>query len=105
MLTSFQSLFPERGETILPAVTSRNELLRELLEVPGIAKDLLPQLKLASLTVNQVVYESGDKVELVYLPLDCVVSRLSITEDGTTVETSMVGREGVLGMSTILGSG
>ena len=26
-------------------------------------------------------------------------------EDGTTVETSMVGREGLVGMSAILGSG
>ena len=105
MLSSFQSSIPERGETILAAVTSRNELLRELLEVPGIAQDLLPELKLVSLNVNQVLYESGDKIDLVYLPLDCVVSELAIMEDGTTLETSMVGREGIVGISTILGSG
>src|SRR6185369_12228644 len=38
-------------------------------------------------------------------PIDSVVSSLAIMEDGTTVETSLGGRESVVGASTVLGSG
>src|SRR6185503_2799261 len=86
-------------------VISRNELLRGILAAPEVSLDLRSELKVISLEVNQVLYESGDKIELVYFPIDSVVSSLAIMEDGTTLETSMVGREGLVGVSTILGSG
>ena len=87
------------------SIASRNELLAELLQVPSISSFLLPELKLVSLTVNQVLFELGDQIEYIYFPLDSVVSGLAIMEDGTTIETSMIGREGLVGISTILGSG
>lgn len=87
------------------SISSENELLGELLSVPNISASLLPELRIVSLTVNQVLYELGDKMDHVYLPLDSVVSGLAIMEDGTTVETSMIGREGLVGISSILGSG
>ena len=90
---------------ISDAMTSGNEVLRGLLSVPGIDKDLMPELRVVSLDVNQVLYEAGDKINLVYFPLDSVVSGLAIMEDGTTMETTMVGREGLVGISSILGSG
>lgn len=105
MATNLQSLFSDRREMISDAVASGNELLRGLLAVPGIGKDLVPELRLISLDVNQVLYESGDKIDFVYFPLDSVVSGLAIMEDGTTMETTMVGREGLVGISSILGSG
>ena len=86
-------------------ITSRNDLLRELLAVPSIAQELLPELRVVPLAVNQVLYESGDKIDLVYFPLDAVVSTLAIMEDGTTLETAMVGCESLVGISTILGTG
>ena len=82
----------------------RNELLKELLSVPTVATDLVRDLKLVTLSVNQVLYEQGDHIDCVYFPLDSVVSALAIMEDGTTMETSMVGREGMLGISAVLGS-
>ena len=87
------------------SIASQNQLLAELLSVPSIAPSLLPELKVVPLMVNQVLYELGDKMDHVYLPLDSVVSGLAIMEDGTTIETSMIGREGLVGISTILGSG
>ena len=45
------------------------------------------------------------KIVDVYFPLNGMVSLLGILEDGTTIETAMVGREGMLGISAILGSG
>lgn len=84
---------------------SRNELLKQFFTIPGVAEDLLDHLRIVPLATNQVLYEQGDKIDFVYFPLDCVISGLAIMEDGTTVETSMVGYEGFLGVSTVLGSG
>jgi CRP-like cAMP-binding protein len=55
--------------------------------------------------VNQVLYEQGDKIDAVYFPLDSAVSGLAIMEDGTTIETALIGRDGLVGLSTVLGSG
>ena len=95
----------DRKEVLTSSIASRNELLKELFKIQGIGPYLLPELKMVSLSVNQVLYEQGDAIDFVYLPLDCVISGLAIMEDGTTVETSMVGREGLVGISAVLGSG
>ena len=105
MAINLQSLFIDRKEMLSPRDTSRNELLNKLLRVPTIASYLQPEFKVVSFTVNQVLYELGDQIDYVYFPLDSVVSGLAIMEDGTTMETAMVGREGMVGTSTILGSG
>lgn len=102
---TFQPLVLERKELLTTSIASKNELLKELLSVPNVANDLLQELRVVPLTVNQVLYEQGDKIEFLYFPLDCVASGLAIMEDGTTIETAMVGRESVVGISTILGSG
>lgn len=90
---------------ITSSTASRNELLGWLLNIPGTVTTLLPELRIVPLTVNQVLYEQGDKIDVVYFPLDSVISNLAIMEDGTTIETSMIGREGLVGISTVLGSG
>lgn len=100
-----QSVFVDRVESLSPELILRNQLLRGLLAVPEIARNLRPDLKVVSFDVNQVLYESGDKIEFVYFPIDSIVSSLAIMEDGTTMETSMAGPEGMVGISSILGSG
>ena len=105
MSISFHLNLPEKKEMLVATAASRNELLKELLSTPAVAHELLPNLRLVTLSVNQVLYEQGDKIEHVYFPLDSIVSGLSIMEDGTTMETTMVGPEGVVGISSILGSG
>src|SRR5215470_361442 len=102
---SFQPLFSDRKDLLTTSIASRNELLKELLALPGIGNDLLQEMRVVPFTVNQVLYEQGDKIDFLYFPLDCVASGLAIMEDGTTIETSMVGRESVIGVSTILGTG
>lgn len=105
MVSSLKSFIPDRREFVTTSLASRNNVLRNLLSVPATAEQLLPALRIVPLTVNQVLFEQGDKIDYVYFPLDCVVSHLAIMEDGTTLETSMVGPEGLVGVSTILGSG
>src|SRR6185369_12991281 len=102
---SFHPLLSERKDLLTTAIASKNELLKELLSLPVIANELFQELRVVSLSVNQVLYEQGDKIEFLYFPVDSVASSLAIMEDGTTIETSMVGCEGVVGISTILGSG
>lgn len=98
------SYLPDRRAALNPGVAAQNQLLDELLRVPVIESSLLPKLNVVPLTLNQVLYEHGDHTEYVYFPLDAVISQLAIMEDGTTLETAMVGREGLIGMSAILGS-
>jgi len=83
---------------------STNQLLRELNSFE-FASDLLTDSTIVSLKINQVLYEQGDKIKSVYFPLNSVVSNLAIMEDGNTLETSMVGCEGLVGISAILGRG
>jgi CRP-like cAMP-binding protein len=104
-MNSNLQILPEKRELLTTTSASRNELLGELLSIPGVAINLLPELRIVPLAVNQVLYEQGDKIDFVYFPLDSVVSGLAIMEDGTTIETQMVGREGLVGISTVLGSG
>ena len=104
MITNLQSFLLDKKEMLAASMPSRNDCLRELLSVPAIADDLLNDLKLVTLSVNQVLYEQGDHIDYVYFPLDSVISTLAIMEDGTTMETAMVGRDGLIGISAILGS-
>jgi CRP-like cAMP-binding protein len=87
------------------SVGSANDLLAQLMASAETKDSLTPHLKLVSLERNQVLYEHGDKIEEVYFPIDSVVSSLVVMEDGVTIETSMVGPEGLVGTSAILGSG
>jgi CRP-like cAMP-binding protein len=99
---------PLLAEKNLPLLNlaARNELLAQLLAADNFSKDpLLSHLRPVSLERNQVLYEQGDTIDFIYFPLDCVVSNLAIMEDGTTIETSLVGCEGLVGISAILGSG
>lgn len=105
MSTDLQTFLTDKRDMLTTNLASRNYLLRELLGIPGLSNHLFPELRVVPLTVNQVLYEQGDKIDVVYFPLDCVVSALAIMEDGTTLETSMVGRDGLVGISTVLGSG
>lgn len=105
MASSFQSFLTDERDLLTSSVASKNQLLQHLFGEQGVKDRLLPELRMVSLSGNQVLYEQGDQIDSVYFPLDSVVSGLAIMEDGTTVETSMVGREGFVGMSCILGSG
>ena len=105
MASNLYSLPDTPGMMLTASNASQNDLLRVLFDIPDIATSLLPEFRIVTLTTNQVLYEQGDKIDFVYFPLDAVVSGLAIMEDGTTLETSMVGRDCMIGVSTLLGSG
>src|ERR1041384_3205330 len=105
MSGNLQLLIPDRKDILTSSIASQNDVLRVLLSTPETTNFLLSELKMVHFSVNQVLYEAGDRIDYVYFPLNSIVSALAIMEDGTTLETSMVGREGLVGISTILGSG
>jgi CRP-like cAMP-binding protein len=80
--------------------STRNRLLNHLLASDA---SFLPQVRVVRLGFNDVIYEYGDSIDEVFFPLDSIVSSLAIMEDGTTIEISMVGNEGVVGLSALLG--
>lgn len=50
------------------------------------------------LKVGKVIYEPGDTVKFAYFPLaSSVASFLVVMDDGSVIETAMVGREGAIG--------
>lgn len=99
------NLKPVEDERQILKIASKNSLLRDLLNSEALNDQLVSTLRLVSLSPNQVLYEQGDRIDQIYFPVDSVVSVLGIMEDGTTVETAMVGHEGLIDISAILGSG
>jgi len=97
--------FIDEKELLPIALANKNRLLTQFLTTVDVRDALLSHLKIVSIERNQVLYEQGDPIDSVYFPLDSIVSSLAIMEDGTTLETSMVGREGLVGISAIMGSG
>ena len=63
---------------------------------------LAPYLTTVRLEKDEVVYIAGDQIRYVYFPINGLISLLSTTETGSTVEVAMVGNEGVVGLPVIL---
>jgi hypothetical protein len=59
---------------------------------------IVPHLVEAEQAANELLYNPGDDVDLVYFPCgSTLVSFLVSNEDGRDVETILVGREGAVG--------
>ena len=56
-----------------------------------------------SLRLNAYVFRAGDPLHYVYFPQDAVTSLVASLEDGRSVEVSLTGSEGILGIPSILG--
>ena len=65
---------------------------------------LFPHLKLVALPLGTVLYESGVPLRYIYFPVDCVISLLYVLENGSSAEISVVGKEGLVGVSLFIGS-
>src|SRR6185369_9375264 len=63
---------------------------------------LLPFFELVRLTPGKILYDVGDTVRHAYFPKGGMISLLSITEDGRTIEVGMVGNEGMTGLPTVV---
>jgi CRP-like cAMP-binding protein len=66
---------------------------------------LSPSLEFVNLSFGETLYDSGDEMPYLYFPASSIVSLIYTTENGSTAEMGMVGRCGVVGISTFLGGG
>lgn len=62
------------------------------------------RLELVELPLNQVMYSAGRAPEYVYFPTTAIVSLISMTLDGASAEVALVGNDGVVGISWLLGA-
>jgi CRP-like cAMP-binding protein len=67
-------------------------------------EQILAHLEPFHLDHSAVIYEIGSRIEYVYFPNSGMVSLISHTEEGETLEVCIVGFEGLVGLSVFLES-
>ena len=70
---------------------------------PASYQPLLPHLELVEMPLGHSLYESGGKLQYVYFPIEGIVSLLYVTQNGSSAELAVVGREGMIGVSLFMG--
>lgn len=84
-----------------PIFPEQNHLLAAL---PASAKKrIFPKLKLVELNLGEVIHESGQTIEFVYLPTNSIISMLYVMTSGASAEISVVGNEGIAGIAVFMG--
>ena len=93
------------GTSHQPAPTSPDPKLNHLLGAlpPEEYDRILPHLELVALPLDETLCEAYFEMKYVYFPLDCIVSLLGIMENGGSAEISVVGNEGIVGVSLFMG--
>ncbi len=64
---------------------------------------LLPHLELVEMGLGHSVYESGERLQYLYFPIEGIVSLLYVTQNGSSAELAVVGREGMIGVALFMG--
>ena len=88
---------------VLETVSTRNRILSALSHEE--ISRIQPHLERIHLEKGKIIYITGDAIQHVYFPVKGLLSLLSATETGSTVELAMVGNEGVVGLPAILKNG
>ncbi|MDQ4122146.1 MAG: Crp/Fnr family transcriptional regulator [Acidobacteriota bacterium] len=85
----------------ISSITSpRNQILSSL---PYKEFDRLkPELKKIKVSHGDILYRPNEPVKFVYFPEDCIVSTITVFDDGTSIENGIVGNEGLLGVAPAL---
>ena len=79
----------------------QNHLLAALPEADFVR--LQPSLELVPMPLGHILYESGNHLQHVYFPTNCIVSLLYVMEDGHSAEIAVVGNEGIVGVALFMG--
>jgi CRP-like cAMP-binding protein len=86
----------------LSSPTIKNRLLGGL-PLEALA-ELIEHLQRVDLPKKRVIYEVGAPLDHVYFIEDGIASVLTMMEDGASSEVGMVGPEGLIGISALLGA-
>jgi CRP-like cAMP-binding protein len=63
------------------------------------------QLEPVELSRNQVLCAAGCTPEYVYFPITMIASLMYLTQEGSSAEVAVIGNDGVVGVSLLLGGG
>jgi len=85
------------------SAAAHNDPLEEM--PPDVRAGLTPLLQHVSLNLGEVLYESGAAQQYVYFPTNSIVSLLYVLESGQSAEIAVVGFEGMVGVSLLMGGG
>jgi CRP-like cAMP-binding protein len=85
-----------------PKNLPRNLLLRLL--TPEALQRLVTKLKPSVLRVGQVLYQPNHRIDQIYFPESSAICQLGMMQDGSTIETATVGREGASWISARIGA-
>lgn len=88
-------------ESLLKERATGNRLL-DLLP-PDDYERIIPHCQEVVMPLSLVVFRPEDDLDFVYLPTTCIISLLTELADGTGLEVGLVGKEGLAGVSAILG--
>ncbi|WP_420995019.1 Crp/Fnr family transcriptional regulator [Cupriavidus sp. 30B13] len=64
---------------------------------------IAPHMVPVDLSLGQVLYESGGRMNHVYFPATAIVSLLYVMEDGACAEIAIVGNDGMVGIALFMG--
>ena len=78
----------------------RNSILKAL--PPEDFALLAPHLNHIALEKGRLLYDPGDPIDTVYFPHGCVISLMTLMQNGAAIESATIGREGALGLATAL---
>lgn len=84
-----------------PAHLSANHILASLTD--NDAQRLLPLFETVELAMGDVLYRRGENPEHVHFPVDCLIAKLHVMRDGTTVESAVIGNDGMAGITVFTG--
>ncbi len=91
------------GRTVITAVATpqHNQILAAL--QAEVRDRIFPNLRLVTLPLGTVLYESGDAPRYAYFPIDSIVALSHTLSNGASSEISLVGNEGLIGIAPLLG--
>lgn len=95
------SVQPKRARRSRPGKPCGNALLGAL---PGkVGRELIARCQCVDLQFGATLCEQGDRIKHVYFPLDGFISLISSLDSRPRLEVGLVGSEGMLGASLVLG--
>jgi CRP-like cAMP-binding protein len=80
----------------------RNHLLAAL--PPADRQRIVPALEVISLKLKETLQKPGERLRHVYFPGGGFCSAVTVLEDGRMIEVATIGREGMVGVSAVLGA-
>ena len=66
--------------------------------------NILPNLEEVALPLGEILYRPDDLIDYIYFPTTGMISLVSITAEGGTIEVGMAGKDGIIGLPLFLGA-